>query len=183
MRATLERTLVAAAITVGAMAMLVARPLAQQSLGRPYGMIEFTVTQNSDCSGPASSDQITILFSDEMVSPTVPDAVLGDDILAEFSFSGRDLGRGSLTFRRRSSDRSFLNARFIRVVNTGADSWCSGFLSMVVDGRPFLTRVPMFPRRGIPSNSLQNFNREQWANKTYWEAPLASIRSDRLSAK
>lgn len=150
-----------------------------QSLARVSSVVEFTVTQNADCGNPGSSDQITVLFSSAEVSPRVPPSVFGDDILAEFSFSAGDLVNGTLTFRRRTADRSFLNARFIRVVNAGANGWCSGTLTMIVDGRPVLSRVPMFPRKGNSRNGLQDWNREQWGGKTYWEAPLASARMDR----
>lgn len=145
---------------------------------RSDSVVEFTVTQNTDCNGPASNDQITILFSNAEVSQNMPMPVFGEDIIAEFSFSARDV-KGALTFRRRVTDRSFLNARFIRVVNAGGDGWCSGFLSLSVDGRPILNRTPMFPRKGNQRNAIQDWNRDQWPGKTYWEAPLASARSDR----
>ncbi|MGE3511124.1 MAG: hypothetical protein AB7N65_19805 [Vicinamibacterales bacterium] len=153
---------------------------AQQALSMSRGgsVVEFAVTQNNDCNNPGSNDQITILFSNAEVSATVPTSVFGEDIVAEFSFSARD-ARTGLTFRRRVSDRSFLNARFIRVVNAGGDGWCSGFLSLTVDGRPILTKVPMFPRKGNQRNALQDWNRDQWAGKTYWETTLASVRRDR----
>jgi hypothetical protein len=139
--------------------------------------LEFEVTQASSCVNPPSLDQITIVFSNQAAEnlPPPPPA-LGEDVVAEFSFSARDIVKDKLTFKRRIRDRSFLDARFIRVVNLNGDSWCSGLLSLSVDGRMLLKRVSMGDRTG-PASGLQDWNRNSWAKRTYWQKNLQPLLS------
>jgi hypothetical protein len=137
--------------------------------------ITFTVTQSSEFAA-GSKDQITIIFSDRSAGGP-PNPIFGDDILQEFSFSARDFvsGRNSLTFTRFVKDQSFLNARFIRVVNHGGEGWGGGTLSMLVDGQPVLDKVPLTPRKGAGGKGLQDWNRDRWSERTYWEQDLPKI--------
>jgi hypothetical protein len=139
-------------------------------------VLDFDVTQGNDCGGSASSDQITIVFSNQSGDVrTAPMPVLGEDVLQEFSFSARDITSGRLRFRRRVRDRSFLDARFIRIVNLGAGAWCSGQLSLSVDNVAVLDRVALTPRKGQATAGLQNWNRANWSGRTYWEASLPPL--------
>ena len=163
------------------------RGLAQRGVDTREFTLDFQVTQGSDCPGPNSNDQITILFSNQTTEAALPRIVLGEDILQEFSFSARDLtiapSRGQsapasqrrIQFRRRVRDRGFLDARFIRVINTGGDGWCGGTLSMGLDGAPLLPTTPLVPRRGNPSNGIQDWNQDNWSNRTYWEGNLQML--------
>jgi len=138
-------------------------------------VLDFEVTQGTDCRSPASNDQITIVFSNvpgDKISPSA--SVLGEDVIAEFSFSARDLVNDRLAFRRRVHDRSFLEARFIRVVNLNGDGWCGGLLSLAVDGRPVLRRVSLADRKGR-SPGIQDWNRGNWATRCYWEQNLQPL--------
>jgi hypothetical protein len=150
----------------------------QAQLARAIGTrITFTVTQSAEFAA-ASKDQITIIFSDRSWSgPSAPTPLFGEDILQEFSFSARDFeGRNSsLTFTRLVKDQSFLSARFIRVVNHGGEGWGGGTLSMAVDGQPAIDRVPLTPRKGVSRKGFQDWNRERWSDRTYWEADLPRI--------
>jgi hypothetical protein len=170
-----------AAVAAAEMFAVAARPeqsaVQSQTLRAIGTRITFTVTQSSE-SAAGSKDQITIIFSDRSASgPAPPSPIFGDDILQEFSFSARDFasGRNSLTFTRFVKDQSFLNARFIRVVNHGGEGWGGGLLSMAVDGQPVLDRVPLTPRKGAGGKGLQDWNRERWSQRTYWEQDLPKI--------
>ncbi|HJZ70471.1 MAG TPA: hypothetical protein VKE51_01960 [Vicinamibacterales bacterium] len=139
--------------------------------------ITFTVTQSTEFAA-GSKDQITIIFSDRSWNgPVAPTPIFGDDILQEFSFSARDFEprRNSLTFTRYVKDQSFLSARFIRVVNHGGEGWGGGTLSMSIDGQPAIERVALTPRKGAAAKGLQNWNRERWSDRTYWEEDLPKI--------
>jgi hypothetical protein len=150
----------------------------QAQLARAIGTrITFTVTQSTEFAA-GSKDQITIIFSDRSWNgPTAPTPIFGDDILQEFSFSARDFdGRNnSLTFTRLVKDQSFLSARFIRVINHGGEGWGGGTLSMSVDGQPAIDRVALTPRKGASRKGFQDWNRERWSDRTYWEADLPKI--------
>jgi hypothetical protein len=137
--------------------------------------LEFEVTQGSNCANPGSLDQITIVFSNQAAEnlPPPPPA-LGDDVVAEFSFSARDFVKDRLLIRRRIRDRSILDARFIRVVNMNGDSWCPGQLSLTIDGRTLLKQVPMADRTG-PASGLQDWNRNGWSKRTYWQKNLQTL--------
>lgn len=151
---------------------------AQTQTQRAIGTrITFVVTQSPEFAS-RSKDQITIMFSDRSWSGvTAPNPMFGDDILQEFSFSARDFdARNSLTFSRVVRDQTFLSARIIRVVNHGGEGWGAGTLSMSVDGQPILNKVAMQPRKGDPKKGLQDWNRERWKERTYWEMDLPRMR-------
>src|SRR5262249_8528950 len=110
----MSRYLSYAGLVAAAIGALAARPAGQSGVQRAIQdsrefVLEFTVTQGTDCRNPSSNDQITIVFSNvpsERITPGT--AVLGEDVIAEFSFSARDFVRDRLVFRRRVRDRSFL---------------------------------------------------------------------------
>ena len=166
--------------------MMQSRGVAQRGYDRGDQQIEFQITQGTDCPGPSSNDQITIVFSDQTTDASLPSLALGNDILEEFSFSARDLstaaargqvaGSRQIQFKRRVRDRGFLEARFIRVINAGGDGWCGGTLSLrLVDGATLIPTTPLVPRRGNPGNGIQDWNRENWNNRTYWEGDLRRL--------
>lgn len=148
---------------------------AQTQTQRALGTrVTFAVTQSPEFAA-RSKDQITIVFSDRSwVGAPAPTPIFGDDILQEFSFSARDFdgARNSLTFSRVVRDQTFLSARFIRVVNHGDEGWGAGTISMSVDGQPILNKVSMQPRKGESKKGLQDWNRERWKERTYWEMEL-----------
>ena len=140
--------------------------------------LDFELTQGSNCNNPASNDQVTIVFSNQAAeSLPPPPPALGDDVVAEFSFSARDVSRDNkISFRRRVRDRSILDARFIRLVNLNGDGWCAGQLSLSVDGRPMITKVSMADRTG-PASGVQDWNRANWNKRTYWQKNLQVLLS------
>lgn len=141
--------------------------------------VTFVVTQGSEAFG-RSKDQITIVFSDRSWRGAVPPSPLfGEDILQEFSFSATDFDkRNMLTFSRIVRDQTFLGAKFVRVINHGDEGWAGGTLSIAIDGQPLFgqERVSMLPRTGDPTKGIQDWNRYQWRNRTYWEAELDQLR-------
>jgi hypothetical protein len=159
----------------------------QAQRGNPGSDVMFEVRTSPDRAGGATNDQITIVFSntssEAQKGPPYP--FFGDDIIAEFSFSGRDAKPGSaFTFHRFVNDTSFLNARYIRVINHGVDGWAGESISLSVDGRRILERQSMYPRRGGQEGTgIQNYNPGNWYDRSYWEGELQRIRSDRLSGK
>jgi hypothetical protein len=147
---------------------LVGQGALQRSIYERDYQLDFQVTQGTTCTGPSSNDQITIVFSNvpaDKVTPTP--AVLGEDVISEFSFSARDIVKNELVFRRRVRDRSFLDARYIRVVNLSGDGWCGGSLTLAIDGRR-LFKAPL----DQGSKGIQDWNRSNWRERSYWEAPL-----------
>src|SRR5438874_1442507 len=98
---------------------------------------------------PATDDQITVIFANRSVEgPRPPRPFFGEDIVQEFSFSGMDFVNNQLRFTRRVNDRSFLDARYIRVVNYGGDGWDGEQISVSVDGQDLIRNVRMAPRIG-----------------------------------
>jgi hypothetical protein len=140
--------------------------------------VAFQFTQDPRQVAPATVDQITVIFANRSVEgPRPPRPFFGDDIVQEFSFSGMDFERNQLRFSRRLRDRSFLDARYIRVINYGADGWQADKIWLTVDGEEILRGVTMTPRAGTePSKGLQKFNPRDWSGRTYWEAELAQFR-------
>jgi hypothetical protein len=134
--------------------------------------LEFRVVQGQSCAGPASSDQITIVFSNVPGDKLAPSpSVLGEDVIAEFSFSARDIVNNQLTFRRRVRDRSFLEARYLRVVNLNDDGWCGDSLALAIDGRQVF-KTPINDHRG---KGIQDWNRSKWNERSYSEAALQKL--------
>jgi hypothetical protein len=147
--------------------------------GSTYGFqVTFLMTQDSKRMAHNSDDQITIVFANRTAEGKVaPQPLFGDDIVQEFSFSARDFQKDQLRFTRRVADKSFLDARYIRVVNHGADGWEGTTISLTVDGEQVLRSQPMSPRLGTaPTKGFQHFNREDWATRSYWEAELQRFR-------
>jgi hypothetical protein len=147
--------------------------------------VTFEFSQNNKEAAPDTSDQLTVLFSNRSIEgPKPPKPFFGDDILQEFSFSGSDVsGNPTLprfSFTRRVLDKSFLGARFIRVVNHGGDGWAGDQISLTVDGEEILKAVRMAPRRGpggAAGKGFQNFNPRNWGTRSYWEAELQPYRN------
>ena len=141
----------------------------------------FRLTQGTGELAPGTDDQITIVFSNRAVDgPSPPRPLFGEDILQEFSFSGMDVAGGTVTFTRRVRDKSFIDARYIRVVNQGTDGWAGDRITLVVDGEQVLSNVAMRPRRGADTTKgFQKFNPKNWAQRTFWEAELQPLRGAR----
>jgi hypothetical protein len=147
-------------------------------------LVVFEVTEvrelDHETKGP-----VTIVFANRTFnSRTAFTPLMGDDIVAEFSFSGLDVPKDvtkPFRFSRRVKDTSFLDARFIRIVNQSTDGWSGNTLSIFVDGTPVLNRVSLFPRRKPGSATmtqigLQACNRSTWATCVYWEEEMTKIR-------
>jgi hypothetical protein len=144
--------------------------------GGPTSRVTFRITQAARFASQ-SEDQITIFFSDKSWEGTAPPYPLfGEDVMQEFSFSAIDVDpKRPLTFTRVVHDVTFLDARYIRVVNHGSEGWDGGMLAMSIDGRVIFDKVAMQPRKGDPAKGLQDWNRKKWDNRTYWEADLQEI--------
>ncbi len=169
---------------VAVVATLGLAPQAPMSQSRLLGyQVTFQLTQNPKAVAPATDDQLTIIFSNRSVEgPRPPKPFFGDDIVQEFSFSGTDFVVNQLRFTRRVNDKSFLDARYVRVVNYGDDGWAGEQISLTVDGQDILRNVRMSPRiGGDPSKGFQKFNPKDWSGRSYWEAELAQFR--KYSAK
>ena len=142
--------------------------------------VVFEIQTSSADIGGATDDQITILFcnqsSDQQRTPPRP--IFNEDIVAEFSFSGREARPGAtFTFGRLVSNPAFLNARFIRVVNHGVDGWAGSTLSITVDGQRLLDRVSLYPRKGASSrDGIQKYNPVHWYERVYWEGEVQKLR-------
>lgn len=140
--------------------------------------LTFQITQNPKTVSPATNDQLTIIFANRSVEGARPPRpFFGEDIVQEFSFSGMDFVNNQLRFTRRVSDKSFLEARYIRVINHGNGGWDGDQISLTVDGQEILRSVRMMPHiGGDPSKGLQKFNPRDWAGRSYWEAELSQFR-------
>lgn len=145
--------------------------------------VEFEVVTGLTGLGGSSSDLLLIVFSDRSAdTPKVPlPPLFGLDVLAEFAFSGRDAPPGrTLRFKRYVADVSFLNARFIRLVNQGSDGWAGETLSMTVNGKAIFDRLSLYPRKGSQARGgIEKFNIAEWRDRNFWEADLQRIRMDR----
>jgi hypothetical protein len=141
-------------------------------------LFEFTQTDL----GVSSVDQISVIFSNRSVEgPKAPPLIFGEDIVQEFSFSALDFSKGSLRFSRRVRDKSFVDARYIRVVNHGTNGWMGDKISLTVDGEVIMRGVAMFPRRTSKGETgrggIGNFNPREWNDRSYWEKELQPYRS------
>jgi hypothetical protein len=145
-------------------------------------MVEFEVRTGLTGLGGPSTDLMLIVFSNRSAdTPLVPSPLFGDDILAEFAFSGRDAPPGkALIFRRYVADVSFLSARYIRLVNQGLDSWAGESISLRLDGKAVLDRESLYPRKGAQAKGgIEKFDASDWKDRNFWEADLQRIRIDR----
>jgi len=183
-------------VTFGGAAILVALALTADSLGilaagggetrqlpmsQSYRSIGYQVTfflTQSPGSSSSSTDQITIVFANRSIEgQRPPKPFFGEDIVQEFSFSAADFVNNQLRFTRRVNDKSFLDARYIRVMNYGTDGWNGDQISLTVDGQEILRNVRLASRLiGDASKGLQNCNPRNWVGRTYWEAELARYR-------
>jgi hypothetical protein len=168
--------------------------LAQQSVGQtainpraiaaaPGSLVQFELTQSDKELGGSSNDQITVIFANRSVEgarPPVP--FFSEDVVQEFSFSATNVTNGRVRFARRVRDKSFLETRFIRVVNHGSDGWAGDTISLTVDGEEILRAVSMWPRRGAIAaqktrGGIEKFNPREWGARSYWEAELKPYRA------
>jgi hypothetical protein len=158
-------------------------PLGQSSSQRSAAdyQVVFEFTESGKELGGSTDDQLTVVFSNrsvEGVAPPVP--FFGEDILQEFSFSGSSFVKNQLRFSRRVRDKSFVDARYIRVINHGVDMWAGDRISLTVDGEAILRGVGMMPRRRAtgqnPRGGIEKFNPKDWAMRSYWEAELQQYR-------
>lgn len=149
-------------------------PLSQSYRSIGY-QVTFVITQTSAPSA-STTDQLTIIFANRSIEgQRPPKPFFGEDIVQEFSFSGVDFVNNQLRFTRRVNDKSFLDARYIRVINYGVDGWGGDQISLTVDGQEILRSVRM-TTRGDASKGLQNCNPRNWSGRSYWEADLARYR-------
>ena len=152
----------------------------QSSTNRFYPgyQVAFQFTQNSKAMAHNTNDQITVVFSNRSAEARIaPRPLFGDDVVQEFSFSGQDFEKDQLRFTRRVRDKSFLEARYIRVVNHGSDGWEGERISLTVDGEQIFNNFQMSPRKGSPSSKgFQEFNPAHWAARSYWEEELQGHR-------
>ena len=159
-----------------------AEPVLAQSAGQrllsDYQVL-FQFTQDSRGVGGSSNDQITVIFSNRSAEGAAPPTpIFGEDILQEFSFSALDFANNQLRMSRRVRDKSFLDAKFVRVINHGDDGWAGTHITLTVDGEPVLRNVGLSPRRGrSAAGGIEKFNLKEWANRAYWEAELQPLRS------
>jgi len=119
-----------------------------------------------------TKDEIVILFSNAAVDlRRAPQDEFGPYV-AQFSFSGRDFPKPNsrVSFTRRTGDRSFLNCRYIRVVNRGTSAWVPSNISLTVDGQRILDRVSMYPRKG--ASSKEGIARWDRRDAVFWETEL-----------
>jgi hypothetical protein len=178
---------VAAAVAAIAFTAANAAPLAaasaggsapDQSLGYQRRIQDYLVVFEFQQTNP-TKDQVTIIFTNSPVAAgRAPSQVFGDDIVAEFSFSGRDYPTGPVKFSRRVRDKSFLDCRYIRVVNHGTNRWFPTTITLVVDGQTILQKVSMTERKGGPSAAgIERWNRDDWGKgPVYWEGELQRYR-------
>lgn len=126
----------------------------------------------------ATSDQITVLFSNRSAdTPTPPVPFFGQDIIQEFSVSGMEIEATPKRIIRRVRDKSFVDARYIRVINHGTGGWNADKIWLTVDGEVILNGVSMNPRSGASTTGgLQDFNPRLWRQRVYWEAELQKFR-------
>jgi len=146
-------------------------------------VIRFEIWSAPGKSGGGSADQISIQFSNTSADRSdIPGSVFFD-ILQEFSFSGIE-AKELLSFDREVRDTSFLNARFVRVINHGGDGWAGDAIAISLgDGKSFrriVEKRSLYPRRGTSRDGgMQDFNRTNWKQRIYWEEDLQKIRADR----
>lgn len=149
-----------------------------QSLGIQRRLQDYLVIFEFQQTNP-TKDQVTIVFTNTAVDPKrVPSPVFGDDIVAEFSFSGRDFPTGPVKFSRRVRDKSFLDCRYVRVVNHGTNRWFPTTISLTVDGQTYIPKVSMTNRKGGPTAAgIERWNRDDWGKgPVFWEGELQRYR-------
>ena len=174
--------LAALALTAGSRGIVAADAAETRQLPMSqYGSIGYQVTfliSQSPGSSSSSTDEISIIFANRSIEgPRPPKPFFGEDIVQQFSFSASDFVNNQLRFTRRVNDKSFLDARYIRVINYGTDGWGGDQISLTVDGQEILRNVRISARLiGDPSKGLQNCNPRNWSGRTYWEAELARYR-------
>jgi len=136
--------------------------------------VSFAFTQDSKTIAPESDDLIVVQFTNRSAAmPQPPKPLFGDDIVQEFSFSGQDFVNRRLQFTRRVRDKSFLDARYIRVVNHGGDGWEGDTISLTVDGEEIFSNFRM---SRTSTKGFQNFNPKNWKDRSYWEEELSRHR-------
>jgi len=148
-------------------------------------LVVFELTEVKEPNHQTKS-QVSIVFANRTFDTKDPPPLLmGDDIVAEFSFSGLDVPKDVMKpfrFSRRVKDTSFLDARYIRVVNQDQnDGWSGDTLSIFVDGA-HVVKTSLFPRKqpggriGMTNNGLQACTRDSWFGCIYWEEEMAKFR-------
>lgn len=181
-------TVIAGAVTVAAIALstatqslsLLATNAPESATDQSYVQrrLDYLVTFEFQQTN-TTKDQVTILFSNSSIDPKrIPSQVFGDDIVAEFSFSGRDFQKGPVRFSRRVRDKSFLDCRYVRVVNHGTNRWFPTTISLTVDGQTYIPKVSMTNRKGGPTTAgIERWNRDDWGRgPVYWEGELQRYR-------
>jgi len=146
---------------------------APQAMAQRSVVVGLLVTFEFDQTAP-TTDLIGILFSNVAADlRQAPKSQFGDGVVAKFTFSGRDYPKPNshISYSQRVRDRTFLDCRYIRVVNTGNNPWSPTNISLTVAGQRVLDRVSMYPRKGSdPKGGLARWNRT-W-RPVFWETEL-----------
>lgn len=129
--------------------------------------------------GPETSDPLTIQFSDQSASAIQRPEELS--AIYEVTFPGKDAPSDTTySFVRNARGRQFLDARYIRVLNYGSNGWQGEWLSLKVDGTLVLNKVKLSPLPGNePLGEIEDFNKDDWEDRKYWEAELQPLRKDK----
>jgi hypothetical protein len=168
----------AASVAAGTLAASDARQsvaqMARQNVATVLTTFEF------DQSAP-TADVVTIVFANSPADPRKapsPSAPFGEAVVQKFSFPLRTNSKISThaSYSTRVSDRAFLDARYIRVVNSGITPWNATNITLTVAGQRVLNRVAMYPRKANdkltdPRVGLAGWNAAQW-RPVYWETEL-----------
>ena len=133
-----------------------------------------------DQSAP-TADVVTIVFANSPADPRrkpSESAPFGEGVVRTFSFPVGSNSKVSThaSYSERVSDRAFLDARYIRVVNKGARPWTATNITLTIAGQRVLNRVAMYPRKASdttidPRAGLAGWNRSAW-RPVYWETEL-----------
>jgi hypothetical protein len=137
------------------------------------------VTFEFDQTAPIA-DKVAIVFSSlaaDMSKPPATTSPYGDSVVALFEFPVRQYSAMNThaAYSRRMTNRAFLDARYIRVVNTGSRPWLASTISLTVAGQRILNHVAMYPRKANrkidPRAGLGGWNPREW-RPVYWETEL-----------
>ena len=110
---------------------------APQAMAQRSAVVGLLVTFEFDQTAP-TTDLIGILFSNVAADlRQAPKSQFGDGVVAKFTFSGRDYPKPNshISYSQRVRDRTFLDCRYIRVVNTGNNPWSGGSPSAMQTGK------------------------------------------------
>jgi hypothetical protein len=172
----------AAALVMSLFAATSAPSEARQSVAQMARQTVATVlaTFEFDQSAP-TADTVTIVFANSPADPRKApsaSAPFGEGVVQTFSFPVQANSKISThaSYSTRVSNRAFLDARYVRVVNVGARPWNATNITLTVAGQRVLNRVAMYPRQASekkidPKAGLAGWNPSAW-KPVYWETEL-----------